>query len=266
MREPAIDVDDANGAARVERGWAHLLYNQGKLSLAVDVDDPSVWQAVEAMLPRFDVLIAPLTATGALAEWLSRGAAGEWAHEIPVVDCVFRRSDAYGGALGRGGGTRRRSDRDGGGGACGAEWAARRSARLAGRQSGLQAGVDYGGGSGAGVDHAAAARGRLQPRRGRDAGGGDLHHPADRQRQLLPLARTLRPTATPRSARWPPSRAPTDTGSASRFTRPTGRASSIGPTMCWARNRCAIRNSTMRPTATRTAPKFALGLSGCARR
>ena len=100
MREPAIDVDDANGAARVERGWAHLLYNQAKLSLAVDFDDPSVWQAVEAMLPRFDVLIAPLTATGALAAWLSRGAAGEWAHEIPVVDCVFRRSDAYGGALG----------------------------------------------------------------------------------------------------------------------------------------------------------------------
>ncbi len=87
MREPAIGGD----AARVERGWAHLLYNAGKRSVAVHVDDPATWQRVETMLPGFDVVLAPLEPSGALSDWLERGRKGEWSSEIPIVDAEFRR-------------------------------------------------------------------------------------------------------------------------------------------------------------------------------
>ncbi len=87
MREPALDGD----APRVERGWAHLLYNAGKRSVAVDVDDPATWTQMESLLPRFDALLAPLESSGAMADWLARGREGAWSSEIPVVDAVFRR-------------------------------------------------------------------------------------------------------------------------------------------------------------------------------
>ncbi len=89
MREPAID----GHAPRCERGWAHLLYNAGKRSVAVDVADPQTWSRIESLLPEFDALLAPLAprdVSDALAEWLERGRRGEWASEIPVVDAVFR--------------------------------------------------------------------------------------------------------------------------------------------------------------------------------
>ena len=89
-RDPAIDGD----ADRLERGWAHLLYNAGKRSVAVDLDDPQTWDTVESILPQCDALLAPLKPTPVLAAWLDRGRAGEWAHAIPVVDCVFRRNGA----------------------------------------------------------------------------------------------------------------------------------------------------------------------------
>ena len=86
-REPAIGGD----APRDERGWAHLLYNAGKRSVAVDVDDPQTWNQIESLLPQFDVLLAPLEPRGALAAWLELGRNGEWSSEIPLVDAVFRR-------------------------------------------------------------------------------------------------------------------------------------------------------------------------------
>ena len=87
MREPAINTD----APRVERGWAHLLYNAGKRSVAVDVDDPQTWTRIESLLPQFDALLAPLEPSGALADWLERGRNGQWSSQIPIVDAVFRR-------------------------------------------------------------------------------------------------------------------------------------------------------------------------------
>ena len=87
-RDPAIDGE----ADRLERGWAHLLYNAGKRSVAVDPNDPQTWDAVESILPQYDALLAPLKPGAALAAWLERGRAGEWTHKIPVVDCVFRRN------------------------------------------------------------------------------------------------------------------------------------------------------------------------------
>ncbi len=89
MREPAIDGD----APRPERGWAHLLYNAGKRSVAVDVDDPETWSGIEALLPQFDVVLAPLApadVSDAFAEWIERGRTGEWSSKIPIVDAVFR--------------------------------------------------------------------------------------------------------------------------------------------------------------------------------
>ncbi len=87
LRAPAIDGD----APRVERGWAHLLYNAGKRSLAVDFDDPQSWTRVASLLPHFDALLAPLEPRGALADWLAHGRDGDWPAQIPVVDAVFRR-------------------------------------------------------------------------------------------------------------------------------------------------------------------------------
>ena len=86
-REPAISGD----APRVERGWAHLLYNTGKRSVSVDFDDPATWARIESLLPQFDVVLAPLEPDGALADWLNRGRNGEWSSDIPIVDAVFRR-------------------------------------------------------------------------------------------------------------------------------------------------------------------------------
>ena len=51
-------VDDAAGD--VERGYAHLLYNGGKRSLAVDTEDPAVWAALTPLIEHVDIAIAPL--------------------------------------------------------------------------------------------------------------------------------------------------------------------------------------------------------------
>ena len=87
MREPAINGD----APRAERGWAHLLYNAGKRSVAINVDDPETWTRIESLLSQFDAVLAPLEPSGALADWLERGRNGDWSSEIPIVDAVFRR-------------------------------------------------------------------------------------------------------------------------------------------------------------------------------
>ena len=88
MREPAMDGD----APRHERGWAHLLYNGGKRSVAVDM---STIRPPGAGLRRccrtFDAVLAPLESSGELAAWLDRGRNSGWSSEIPIVDAVFRR-------------------------------------------------------------------------------------------------------------------------------------------------------------------------------
>lgn len=88
-RGPHLDSDPPS--LKWERGLAHLLYNAGKRSVAVDMRDPALWTALEPVLEHADVLIAPCEPNPALAEWLEKGRRGEWAHPISVVDCVFRR-------------------------------------------------------------------------------------------------------------------------------------------------------------------------------
>ncbi|MCY3734619.1 MAG: CoA transferase, partial [Chloroflexi bacterium] len=58
---------------------------------AADIYDPATRQRVEALLPGFDVVLAPLEPSGALSAWLQRGRNGEWSSEIPIVEAVFRR-------------------------------------------------------------------------------------------------------------------------------------------------------------------------------
>ena len=82
-------LDDAEGD--IERGYAHLLYNGGKRSLAVDTEDAAVWAALTPLIEHVDIVIAPLRPNPALAAWLANRDA--WPREIPVVDCVFRRND-----------------------------------------------------------------------------------------------------------------------------------------------------------------------------
>lgn len=86
-REPALD----GAAPRLERGWAHLLYNAGKRSVALDFDQPHTWTQLERLLPQIDAVLAPLEAHDALAAWLDRGRRGEWQTTVPIVDAVFRR-------------------------------------------------------------------------------------------------------------------------------------------------------------------------------
>ena len=83
-------VEDAAG--ELERGYAHLLYNGGKRSLAVDTDDGAVWAALTPLVAHCDVVLAPLSAGAALGEWLA--GRERWSRRVPLVECVFRRGAA----------------------------------------------------------------------------------------------------------------------------------------------------------------------------
>ena len=88
-RGPHLDADPPS--LKWERGLAHLTYNAGKRSLAVDFRDASLWSDLEPMLAHADVLIAPCEPNPELAEWLDRGRRGEWAHAVSIIDCTLRR-------------------------------------------------------------------------------------------------------------------------------------------------------------------------------
>ena len=72
-----------------ERSLAHLLFNAGKRSVALDLSGPEAWAAIGRIALASDVVVAPLRQTRALGELLALievqpGAPG-------VVDVVFRR-------------------------------------------------------------------------------------------------------------------------------------------------------------------------------
>ena len=61
-------LDDAEGD--VERGYAHLLYNGGKRSLAVDTEDPAIWAALTPLIEHVrhrDRAAAPQSCAGGVA-------------------------------------------------------------------------------------------------------------------------------------------------------------------------------------------------------
>ena len=86
---PWVDGEPGN-----ERSLRHLLYNQGKESLALDFEAADSWDIVERLAARADVVIAPMEKSRRASQFFER--LHEAAHngEGPsVVDVVFRRSD-----------------------------------------------------------------------------------------------------------------------------------------------------------------------------
>jgi crotonobetainyl-CoA:carnitine CoA-transferase CaiB-like acyl-CoA transferase len=77
------------GVEGIERSLAHLLFNAGKRSVAVDLESPRGWAAVERVAAACDAVIAPLHQTEAHRRLF---AAMEARADGPgVVDAVFRR-------------------------------------------------------------------------------------------------------------------------------------------------------------------------------
>ena len=105
-----IRIEDANGdyARRAapwlgngagsetggEHGLRHLLYNQGKESLALDLDSAEAWAEIERLAASADAVIAPMAKNAHAAAAFARlGAAAEAGAEgaPSIIDIVFRR-------------------------------------------------------------------------------------------------------------------------------------------------------------------------------
>ncbi len=85
-----------DGEPGLERGLRHLLYNQGKQSLALALDAPESWDLVELLAERADLVIAPLEKSERARrtfERLHRAAETDAAGAASVIDIVFRRGD-----------------------------------------------------------------------------------------------------------------------------------------------------------------------------
>lgn len=101
-----VRVESANGDAvrRVgpwldgqpgnERALRHLLYNQGKQSLALDLESADSWDIIETVAAQSDVVIAPMQLSKRAATFVERAAAAAHAGDGPsLIDIVFRRDD-----------------------------------------------------------------------------------------------------------------------------------------------------------------------------
>jgi len=86
-RPPFVD-----GLPGVERSLAHLLYNAGKRSLALDLEQPESWDLVGRVLQGCDIAIGPLEKSPLAAEFLSPEHMGRLSSRTGLVDCVFRRN------------------------------------------------------------------------------------------------------------------------------------------------------------------------------
>ncbi|MGD9890537.1 MAG: CoA transferase [Dehalococcoidia bacterium] len=84
-RGPFVD-----GTPGVERSLAHLLYNAGKKSVALDLDRDKAWHLIERMAASVDVVVAPLEKSAPVKRLLERLQEQE-AGRVAVVDVVLRR-------------------------------------------------------------------------------------------------------------------------------------------------------------------------------
>lgn len=85
-----------DGEPGLERGLRHLLYNQGKQSLALALDAPEAWDIVELLAERADVVIGPVEKSERARrtfERLHRNAEANAEGAPSVIDVVFRRGD-----------------------------------------------------------------------------------------------------------------------------------------------------------------------------
>lgn len=79
-------IAGAGEAPQFERSLAHLLYNAGKQSCALDFAADECWPLIERLIATSDVVIAPLQTTPGM-----RAALDSAPDEVGVVDVVFRR-------------------------------------------------------------------------------------------------------------------------------------------------------------------------------
>jgi crotonobetainyl-CoA:carnitine CoA-transferase CaiB-like acyl-CoA transferase len=79
-----------NGTPGVERSLAHLLYNAGKKSVAMDLDRDETWSLIARLAASVDVVVAPLEKSASMKLFLQRLHTQE-ADRVAVVDVVLRR-------------------------------------------------------------------------------------------------------------------------------------------------------------------------------
>ncbi len=83
-----------DGEAGNERALRHLLYNQGKQSLALDLDATESWEIIERLASGADVVIAPLEKSPMAARFIQGLHGSAQRNDGPsVIDLVFRRND-----------------------------------------------------------------------------------------------------------------------------------------------------------------------------
>ncbi len=86
---PWVDGEPGN-----ERALRHLLYNQGKESLALDLDAAESWDVIEQVAQRVDVVIAPIAKSPRAAQFVEQLQETARRGDGPsVIDVVFRRGD-----------------------------------------------------------------------------------------------------------------------------------------------------------------------------
>lgn len=84
-RGPFVD-----GTPGVERSLAHLLYNAGKKSVALNLDHVEAWTLIESLAASVDVIVAPLEKSAPIKLLLEQLRRRD-ADRLAVVDVVLRR-------------------------------------------------------------------------------------------------------------------------------------------------------------------------------
>jgi crotonobetainyl-CoA:carnitine CoA-transferase CaiB-like acyl-CoA transferase len=79
------------GSDGVEGSLRHLLYNAGKLSLALNLASPMAWDLVDRLLVRADLVLAPLQKSPEARRFLESERLGEVHPHLGLVDVVLRR-------------------------------------------------------------------------------------------------------------------------------------------------------------------------------
>lgn len=86
---PWVDGEPGN-----ERALRHLLYNQGKESLALDLDAAESWDIIEQIASQSDVVIAPLAKSPMAARFIQDLHESAQRDDGPsVIDVIFRRNN-----------------------------------------------------------------------------------------------------------------------------------------------------------------------------
>lgn len=88
MRQAPPFVDGVPG---LERSLAHIAYNAGKKSLALDFETPRAWEVIARLARRADVVIAPLRRGSLAKAFFAESSFKQNAGNAGLVDPVFRR-------------------------------------------------------------------------------------------------------------------------------------------------------------------------------